>query len=262
MADQDHRDAPAFGKGHQLLRRRPHLRHRPRRAVHGIQPHRLDRIDDRQSGTLGIQRGQDVAQSGLGPQPHRRIRQPQPQRPHPHLCRGLFARDIDATQPGPRKTGRRLQQQRRLADTGIAPHKDRRPRHQAAAQHPVQFRQTRRHTRRRRLGGGKVGQRDGCAACPQRFRPGCQRHLFADGIPRPAGIAAPRPFAMHGTAGRTGKGGGGFGHAPACPKAYRPASQTSPPGFFCPQISRGCGGWPPLLRVSPGRASPNPALSP
>ena len=109
---------------------------------------------------LLIERGQDIAQVGLGAEPHLGLGQPQPLRPHPHLCAGLFARDVDGFQPGARKARGGLQQQGRFADAGIAADQDRAAGHQSATQNPVQFRHPRDAARRRRLVGGKTRQRN------------------------------------------------------------------------------------------------------
>jgi hypothetical protein len=63
---------------------------RARRGLDMVGPHRLDRVDDREIGAERIERGQDVAQVGLGGKLDGGVGKPQPLRPHPHLrCRLL-----------------------------------------------------------------------------------------------------------------------------------------------------------------------------
>ena len=59
--------------------------------------------------------------------------------PQPHLGRGLLAGDVEHPQPGARRLGRDLQQQRGLADAGLAGEQHRRPGDHAAAEHPVEL---------------------------------------------------------------------------------------------------------------------------
>ena len=76
MAHDHDGDAALLGKRHQLMRRGADLTDGPRCGLDRVGPQGLDRIDDRQIGFFGIQRGQNIAQRGLGPQPHRRLGQP------------------------------------------------------------------------------------------------------------------------------------------------------------------------------------------
>ena len=208
MAYQDHRHPAPLGKGDQLMRSGPHLADRSGRAFHGVEPHRLDRIDHRQCRAFGIQRRQDVAQIGFRAQDHRRIRQAQPLGAHPDLGCRLFAGDIQALVPGAGKAGGGLQKKGGFADAGIAPHQNGRGGHKAAAQDPVQLVHPRRGAGRWRVFGGQIAQRNRAALGAQRLWRGRERRLFDDRVPGAAGIAAARPFRMGGATGRAGEGGG------------------------------------------------------
>jgi len=83
---------------------RAHLTDRTGGGINHVGPKRLDRVDHRQRRALGIERGQNVAQAGFGAKVQRRIGQPQPGCAHAHLRRRLFARNIEAFEPAPRKT--------------------------------------------------------------------------------------------------------------------------------------------------------------
>jgi hypothetical protein len=85
------------------------------------------------------QRGQDVAHRSRRRKPDRRIAQPEPLGAQPHLPGRFLAADIDRIAARAGNVRGHLQQQRRLADAGIAAHQDRRARHQPAAQRAVEF---------------------------------------------------------------------------------------------------------------------------
>ena len=107
------------------------------------------------SGRLPFrQRRQDVGEIGLAGQRHRRRGEAEPLGPEPHLGGRLLAREIERA-PSRRGEGRReLQQQRRLADAGLAADQQCRARHDAAAGDAVELR----HAGRR------------CAVAPRRGR--------------------------------------------------------------------------------------------
>ena len=202
VPDQDHRDAAPLGEGDELVRRRAHLRDRARRAVDVVDPHRLDRVDHHQRRPLGLQRGQDVAQAGLGGQPQRRVRQARagrraaaPAPPPPRRRRRSPARRGGEAR-------RRLQQQGRLADAGIAADQHRRGRHQPAAEHPVEL--------------GDPASRRAAAAAPRRRR----APVSSTRRPRPAPRRASRP------AGRAGR-------RPRRSLFHAPQASQRPAHFAC-----------------------------
>ena len=212
MPHQNDRHAALLGKGHDLMRRRPDLRDRSRRGFHRIQPHGLNAVDHRQTGPFRIQRRQNVAQIGLGPQAHCRPRQTQPLRAHLHLRDRLLAREIQRLQPRPGKRRRGLQQECRFSDPRIAADQNRRGRNQAAPQNPIKLRQPRSHTRRRRRHRGQIGQRHRPPLGQRQLRADRQRRFFDNRIPRPARLAAPRPFGIGCATGGAGEGKSGFCH--------------------------------------------------
>ena len=75
MADEDDRDAAALGEGDELVGGGADLGDGAGRAVDVVGPHRLDRVDDGERRALGLERGQDVAQVGLGGEPEGRVGQ-------------------------------------------------------------------------------------------------------------------------------------------------------------------------------------------
>ena len=96
-----------------------HLRHRSgrRREFAGIQ--RLDRIDHDDRGLLLPDRRDDAFERDLRQQSHLRGVDAQTPGAQRHLCRRLLAADVEHACIG-RQRCERLQQQRRLADAGIA----------------------------------------------------------------------------------------------------------------------------------------------
>ena len=94
VAHEHHGQPAALCEGGELVRAGADLRDRARRALHRVEPHGLDRVDHGDPGALALQRGQDVAQVGLGGEPDGRVAQAQALRAHPDLRRGLLARDV------------------------------------------------------------------------------------------------------------------------------------------------------------------------
>ena len=142
MTDKDDRSPAPLGERRQLMCRRADLTDRTRRAVDIVGPHGLDRIDDRQLRSFGLERGQNVSQVGFRGELDRRIRQSQPLRAHPYLRRSFLARNVDRFQTSLREAGRGLQQKRGFANARIAADKNGRCRYQSAAENAVEFYQT------------------------------------------------------------------------------------------------------------------------
>ncbi len=150
---QNQAEAALLGQPDQFEPRRPHLRHGARRALHGVQPHGLDRIDHHHGEVaLAFQCGHNVAHVNGGGQLHRRLMQAQPARPQPDLVHRLFTGDIEYSVPRLGQGRGRLEQERGFADARIPPHQNGRGCDQAPAQHPVQLAYAR-HPARRRLRG-------------------------------------------------------------------------------------------------------------
>ncbi len=129
-----------------------------------VGPQRLDRIEDDEVRPASIgQRGQNVLDIGLGGEFDRSAGDAEPLRAQPHLRDGLLARDIDDAVALRGERGRRLHQERRLADARIAADQDGRAAHEAAAGGPVEFGDAGRDARRVLDLARQGGQRD-CAA--------------------------------------------------------------------------------------------------
>ena len=185
------------------MRGRTDLGDRTGRAVHGVRPHRLDRVDHHDVRGLGLERGKDVAQARLGRQQHRRLGQAQSLGAQADLRTRLLAGDINGLEPGAPEARRRLQQQRRLPDPRVAPDKDRRGCDKSATQNPVELRDATRHPRGRAFVGCQRSEGHARASRDQRLlsRPRRERRLFHDGVPFPTGVTASRPLGVGRAAG-------------------------------------------------------------
>jgi hypothetical protein len=134
VADQNHRRTCGFRVADDGLGRRAHLSHRAGCRFGEVGPQRLDGIenDEVRSPAVG-QRGKDILDIGFRREFDRSAGDAEPLRPQPHLRDRLFARDVDDAIAFGGQSCRRLHQQRRLADAGIAAHQDGRAAHEAAA---------------------------------------------------------------------------------------------------------------------------------
>ncbi len=160
-----------------------------------------------------LQAGGDVAQIDRGGQLHVRIRQAEPARAQAHLLDRLLAGDVHHPPSGTCQASRHLQQQRGLADAGIAAHQHRGRRHQPAAEHPIKLGDAGHRPRRRRAAAGQAGERH---LAPGRLpaRSGTNLdHLLDDRVPFLATLATPSPLQRDGAAGLANKPDGGLGHA-------------------------------------------------
>ena len=88
------------------------------------------------------------------------IAEPEPDRAQPDLLGRFLARDIDDLVPFARKARGDLEQQRRLADAGIAADQHRRAGDDAAADRPVEFGNSARQPLRQRRRRLEADQRD------------------------------------------------------------------------------------------------------
>ena len=91
------------------------------------------------------QRGQDVGEARLAGEAQRHLSQAQPLGPQAHLRGGFLAREVDRAPSRGGEGRRHLQQQRRLADAGLAADQQGGARHDAAARDPVELGKTCRH---------------------------------------------------------------------------------------------------------------------
>ncbi len=219
VADHDDGDARLLGQPRELRRAFAHLRHRSRRRCEFAAVERLDGIDDGDGGLLFRHRGLDGFEADFGQQVDVAGLQSQPARAQRDLFGGLFARHVQHV-GGFGQRGQRLQEQRRLADAGIAADQHHGAGHQAAAEHAIEFVQA--GGLARRFAGLDFGQAAHRAGRGQRriaVRRGRRRgrlHRFFKRVP---GVAM-RAFALPLRGGAATVGahidGTGFCHARKC----------------------------------------------
>ena len=143
MADQHDAGAGLLRKADERLRGGAHLRDRAGRGFHHVGPHGLDGIDHDQPRRLSARQGrEDVLDRGFGGELDLGVRQRQPLGAQPHLRDGFLAGDIDRALADARERGRDLNEQRRLADAGIAADEQHRAAHEPAAGDAVEFGQS------------------------------------------------------------------------------------------------------------------------
>ncbi len=182
----------------------------PGRAVDVVGPEGLDRVEDGERRALGLERGQDVAEVGLGGELQRGLCQPEAAGAHADLGGGLLAGDVDRRGAAGGEGGGGLQQQGRLADAGVAADEDGRSRDEAAAEDAVELVDAGEAARQRRLGGGEVAKGDAAAAGrAERAGGGAggEAGLLGDGIPGAAGLAAAGPLGVDSAALGADEGG-------------------------------------------------------
>ena len=199
VADNDDGGAARLGVAHQLRGALAQLRHCPGPRARAPRLHGLDGIDDQHRRALLGGERQDRRQvrvrhhsQGVGPEG-------ETLRTQAHLGHRLLAARVDHRARGGH-TSRDLQEERGLADAGISPQQDHRPRDDAAAQDPVQL----------RLAAGKalgVGRRPhrGAEAHGGRGRggPHSRRGALLERVPLAAQRALPLPFEGLAPAGAT-----------------------------------------------------------
>ena len=140
VADQDDGRAGRLGVADDALGGGPYLRDRAGGRFGEVGPQRLDGIEDDEVRPPALaQRRQDVLDIGLGGEFHRRGRRTESLRAQPDLRHGLLAGDVDDPMAAICKRRRRLHQQRRLADAGIAADQHGRAAHEAAARGTVEL---------------------------------------------------------------------------------------------------------------------------
>lgn len=117
----------------------PDLRHAARRPLDLGRGDGLHGVEDEQRGLDGVQMAENRGQVGLGGQVQMVVDRPDPVGAQPHLARGLLGGDVKRAVLVARGLGGDVQQQRRLADAGLARDEHHGTRHEAAAEHPVQL---------------------------------------------------------------------------------------------------------------------------
>ena len=236
VADQHQGEAGGLGQADQLERGGADLGDGAGRALDGVQPHGLDRIDHHQCRVgRALQRRGDVAQVDRGGEFQRRVDHAQAAGAQPHLFDRFLAGDIQhpASGAGQRRGG--LQQQGGLADAGIAADQDGRSGDQAAAEDAIQLVDAGAGARRRRGLAGQADEGDRLAdGGGGTDGPEARRDRFLDdGVPFAAGLAAAGPFGGDRAAALADKAGGGLGQRRQCPC---PPSWPAPAGH--PRLCR------------------------
>ena len=151
---------------------------------------------------------------------HRRIGQAQPLGPEAHLRHRLFAGDIDDARAFAGQRRRRLDEQGRLADTGIATDQESGAAHEAAARDAVELGNARFEARGLGDLARELHQRNDA---PLAHRPALLTEngrtdtdaagdLLDEGIPGPARLALAHPARTDGAAGLADELNGALGH--------------------------------------------------
>ena len=138
MADEKRRDAGLLGDPQQPRRRLAHLGDGAGRGADLLRPERLHRVDHADGGALTFERGAHRVQLGLGQDLHV-VAAPEPGRPQLDLRDRLLA-GHEQRPAVARDRAQRSEEQRRLADTGLAADEHERGRNQAAPEHAVELR--------------------------------------------------------------------------------------------------------------------------
>ena len=134
VADEDHGGAGRLGEADQGLGAAAHLRDGAGRRFDRLGPHGLDRVDDGEGRGLALREGgDDVLDIGLRRELDRRAGEAEALGAQAYLRHRLLARDIGDPVAGGGERGRGLDQERRLADAGIAADQDDGAAHEAAA---------------------------------------------------------------------------------------------------------------------------------
>ena len=192
VADEQHRRARGLGVGDQPIGALADLPHRAGRGPHRGIVQRLDGVDHDDVGPDLVEMAEDVGQHRLGHQPEIVVHRAEPIGPAPDLTGRLLTGDVEAGDARRCGGADELQQQGGLADARLAPDEGDRPRHEPAAEHPIDLGDARRPG----VGGrvddighaGRTGgrRRRGCVVAPD-------VDLLDHRVPRPAPAAAPDP---------------------------------------------------------------------
>ena len=101
--------------------------------------HRLHRVDDQELGLHLVDVAEDRREVGLGGEVELVVQRAGALGAQAHLGGGLLGARVQHAPAGSRALRRDLEQQRRLADAGLARQQDRRAGHDAAAEHAVEL---------------------------------------------------------------------------------------------------------------------------
>ena len=137
VADEEDGDAVLLRDAQETRGRLADLRHRPGRRSDLLRPERLDGVDDADAGLLPLERLAHELELRLGEDLHV-VAAAQPGGAQLDLRDRLLARDEErATSRSHR--AERAQEQRRLADAGLAADEDERRRHEPSAEDTVEL---------------------------------------------------------------------------------------------------------------------------
>ena len=138
VADEDQAGAALLGEAGELRGAFAHLGDRAGRGAVGVGVQRLDGVDDGDARTRGGERAEDGLQTDLGQQLQALGGQLQTLGAQGDLFGGLFAADVNHLVMR-REHRQRLEQQRGLANAGVAPDQHHPAGDEAATEHAVEF---------------------------------------------------------------------------------------------------------------------------
>src|SRR5437899_3709808 len=199
VTDQEDRDVAALGEQHQASGAFPHLADAARRRGDAAHEDCLDGVDDRHHRPRLFEVLDDAVEVVFGQHYQPFALDAQPLRAQLQLLDRLFARDIQDRSIGARHLAGELEQERRLADPGVAADQHQRAGYDAAAQDLIEL--AHRQSQTVGLGEADLGQRhrlrrrDTDPACASHARGGLRAYLLLDvGVPIATLGAAPYPL--------------------------------------------------------------------
>ena len=139
VAHQHRRHVLPLGGKEKLRGGFPHLPDAARRRLEPARPHRLHRVDDHQRRLEAGDLFEDALDAGLRQEIERRRADAEPVAAALDLVLRLLAGRVEHGADVAGEVRRRLQQQRGLADAGLAAEQHQRSRDDAAAEHAVEF---------------------------------------------------------------------------------------------------------------------------
>ena len=142
VADKENRDRAVLCQQQELVSYFPHLRNRAGRRFYQRRENRLDGIDDDRAGIQAVYFVEDVLKIGLGQQIQIVSFNSQSLAAQFYLPLRLLSRNIKYDCATGAQPVRHLQQQSALADARIPANQHQRSRHDAAAQHAIEFSHT------------------------------------------------------------------------------------------------------------------------
>ena len=139
MAHQHHGGATGLGRAREVRRTLAHLGHRTGGRGELVRVHSLNRVNHRNAGPHGRERGQNFFEVNFGQHPNLASGHAQTPRPQGHLGATFFATDVQSGSAPALQHIQRLQQQGRLANTRVAANQHHTTGYHAPAQHAVEL---------------------------------------------------------------------------------------------------------------------------